>query len=107
LKSKNKHALIRKFNPTSNEKKNIITQYLYNIKSPINVFSLYNMKKKLNKRRKKNLKGQKIKLKISSSPARPNSVESACPARPKIGEYDYEPDPITCWVWLPSETRHL
>jgi hypothetical protein len=62
LKSKNKHALIRKFNPTSNENKNIITQFLYNIKSPINVFSLYNMKKKLNKRRKKNLKRAKNKI---------------------------------------------
>jgi hypothetical protein len=44
------------------KKKNIITQYLYNIKSPINVFSLYNMKKKLNKRRKKNLKRAKNKI---------------------------------------------
>jgi hypothetical protein len=55
FKRKNKHALIRKFNPISNEKKNIITQLLYNIKkSPINLFSLYHMKKNYIREKEKN-----------------------------------------------------
>jgi hypothetical protein len=45
---KNNHTLIRKFNPTSNEKKKyhhlIFVQYKKNI---INLFSLYSMEKKI------------------------------------------------------------
>jgi hypothetical protein len=64
LKCKNKHTLIRKFNLTSNEKKNYHhPTFIQYKKSVINVFHLYRMKK--------NLKRQKIKLKISGSPAGP------------------------------------
>jgi hypothetical protein len=59
LKRKNKHALIRKLNPTSSGKKLITTKLLYNIKNILSIYFLYSMKKKFNKRRKK------IKLKIS------------------------------------------
>jgi hypothetical protein len=70
VKCKNKHALIRKFNPILNEKNYhhpIFLQY----KKVINLFSLYSMKKnsikKIKKiKRKKNkirnlLKGKKLK----------------------------------------------
>jgi hypothetical protein len=61
LNRKTKHTLIRKFNPTQNEKEIIITQLLYNIKkNHINLFSLYSMKK-INKR-KKYLKREKNKI---------------------------------------------
>jgi len=60
LKHKIKHALIRKFNPTSNEKNIIITQLLYNIKKNlINLFSLYHMKKNKTKKKKKSTKTKK------------------------------------------------
>jgi uncharacterized protein YihD (DUF1040 family) len=51
LKCKNKNALIKKFNPTWNEKKNIITQLLYNIKKVTLIYFLFTVWKKINKRR--------------------------------------------------------
>jgi hypothetical protein len=51
------------------------------------------MKKKLDKKEKKIYKDKKIKLKIFSGPARPNSAKSGCPTTPKIGGSDLKPDP--------------
>jgi hypothetical protein len=63
LKHQNKHVLIRKFNPTSNEKNNYhhptFVQYK---KSFINLFSLYQYEKKLNKKKAKKQKRQKHKI---------------------------------------------
>jgi hypothetical protein len=55
LKRKNKHALIRKFNKTSNEKKITITQLLNNIKKNSHqfIFSLlYGKKNDMRKKKK-------------------------------------------------------
>jgi len=53
----------KKIQPTSNEKKNIIiTKLLYNIKSYINLFSLYSMKKKSIKEKKRKVKREKNKI---------------------------------------------
>jgi len=60
FKHKNKHILIRKFNATSDEKKNIITQLLYNIKKSHQfIFSLPYEKNYIRKKEKK-LKRKKI-----------------------------------------------
>jgi hypothetical protein len=56
LKRKNKHALIRKFNTTSNEKKIMVTQLLKNIKTLINLFPLYCRGKDCTREKKKKLK---------------------------------------------------
>jgi zona occludens toxin (predicted ATPase) len=55
LKRKNKHALIRKFNPTSNKKNYHHPTFVQYKEISINLFSLYNMKKK-NKGKEKNCK---------------------------------------------------
>jgi len=61
LKRKNKYVLIRKFNPTSNEKKNYHRPtFMQYKKSPINLFSLYCMKKKLNKKKEKKFEEEKV-----------------------------------------------
>jgi hypothetical protein len=67
LKCKNKHALIRKCNPTSNEKKIIITQLLYNIKK---VPSIYIW-------RLSQIQDWWVWLKVG-----PNSIWSGCQAKP-------------------------
>jgi hypothetical protein len=58
LKRKNKHALIRKLNPTSSGKKLITTQLWYNIKNISSIYSHYSMKKK-KKRGKRNKEEKK------------------------------------------------
>jgi hypothetical protein len=55
LERKNKHALIRKFNTTSNEKNYHRSTFIQYIKSIINLFSLL-YEKKLNKRIEKKSK---------------------------------------------------
>jgi hypothetical protein len=62
LKSKNKHALIRKLNPTSNEKYYRHPTFLQYKKSHINLFSHYSMEKKLNKRKENKIKEEKNKI---------------------------------------------
>jgi zona occludens toxin (predicted ATPase) len=57
LKRKNKHALIRKFNPTSNKKNYHHPTFVQYKEISINLFSLYNMKK--NKGKEKNCKRKK------------------------------------------------
>jgi hypothetical protein len=52
LTGKNKHALIRKFNPTSNKKKYHHLIFVQYKKIPINYFSLYRMKKYKRKEKK-------------------------------------------------------
>jgi hypothetical protein len=47
LKGKNKHVLIRKFNPTSNEKQYHHPFFVQYKKNLIYLFSLYYMKKKI------------------------------------------------------------
>jgi hypothetical protein len=55
LKGKNKHALIRKFNPISNEKYYHHPTFVQYKKSLINLFSLYRMKNKSTKAKRINL----------------------------------------------------
>ena len=62
LKSKNKHALIRKFTPTSNEKKIIITYFLYNIKKISSIYFLFPVWKKKIKEEEKKFKEEKNKI---------------------------------------------
>jgi len=79
LERKNKHVLIRKFNITSNEKNYHRSTFIQYIKSIINLFSLYRMKKKLNKRiEKKSKEIKKTKLEIFSGSARPYNIGSSC-----------------------------
>jgi hypothetical protein len=73
LKGNNKHALIRKFNTTWNEKKIIITQFLYNIKKVTSIYFLFAVwkknsirekKKHLQRKKKQNWKYLKRKKKL-------------------------------------------
>jgi hypothetical protein len=59
LKCKNKNALIKKFNPTWNEKKYIITQLLYNIKKVTLIYFLFTVWKKSIREDKKFQEGKK------------------------------------------------
>jgi len=53
LKRKNRHALIRKFNPTLNEKNYYHLTFVQYKKNHINLFYLYSIKNIQKKRRKK------------------------------------------------------
>ena len=61
LKRKNKHALIRKFNPTSNKKNYHHPTFVQYKEISINLFSLYNMKKKI-REKKKIVRGKEHKI---------------------------------------------
>jgi DNA/RNA endonuclease YhcR with UshA esterase domain len=59
LKHKNKYVLIRKFNPTWNEKNIIITQLLYNIKKVTSIYFLFTLYKKNQLEKRKKIKEEK------------------------------------------------
>ena len=59
MKHKNKDVLIRKFNPTWNEKKIIITQLLYNIKKVTSIYFLFTLYKKNQLEKRKKIKEEK------------------------------------------------